>query len=38
VAAHRTVIAERQPELLSLYDELVAATRAVAAQPQTVAR
>ncbi len=38
VAAHRIAIAERQPELLSLYDELVAATRALAAEPQAVAR
>lgn len=38
VAAHRLVIAERQPELLSLYDELVAATRALAAQAPEVTR
>ena len=38
VAAHRAVIAERRPELLSLYDELVAATRVLAAEGREPAR
>jgi predicted short-subunit dehydrogenase-like oxidoreductase (DUF2520 family) len=38
VARHREVVAERTPELLALWDELAAATRAIAGMTRAMTR